>query len=131
MAIYQKLYTTQIMSTKNIPDAYVLMLEKLDEINLALDRLEADSISKFAEDINSCLEGIKRMHTQIDLLNGSISRLYMEKILQKNDKVKKRIQDIVAIQRNELNLVRQGRRTAKGYAVHIQKRTGAIINSSN
>lgn len=119
------------MTTENVPEPYVLMMEKLDEINQALNRIEMAPLSKFAKDIDSCLESIKNLNAQRILSDGDFSRPYLEKILQKNEAIKKRIQGIVAIRRNELNLVKRGRQTAKGYAVHIPNRTGGIINSSN
>lgn len=119
------------MPTENTPNAYDLMLEKLDEIEHALGRIETASMVQFAEDIKNCLESIKNVNDQSLLAEMSTSRSYMETILRKNEAIKQRIKGIAAIQRNELNLVRQGRQTAKGYAVHIPSRTGGIINSSN
>ncbi len=109
---------------------YQSMLDKLDEIELALDRQDASAISRLALDVDQCLEGIKKAD------GGSLTqptgehRLMVDTILEKNREITSRIREMTALQRNELNQLKVGRETAKGYALHHAKRTGSIINSS-
>lgn len=111
-------------------DLYVSMLEKLDQIESALNRHDAEPIQCLTRDIESYLEQMKRLDTQTDQLANDARRLLVEKILKKNAALTTRIQQITALHRAELNQIKKGLETAKGYASYRSSKTGALINSA-
>ncbi|WP_319588645.1 hypothetical protein [uncultured Desulfobulbus sp.] len=109
---------------------YALMLEKLDSIDHILDSLDISSIEQLSQDIEQCLEAIKAEDLQQTLPANDSKRSIVARILKKSGIIASRIQDITALHHNELNQIRLGRQTAKGYAAQRPSRTGSIINSS-
>lgn len=115
----------------NLPSAYGQMLAKLDEIEQALDIQDAELIVQLSSEVEHCLEQIKVFDQQSGQPATVARRRQMEELLTRNQALTARIQEITALQRNELNQLKIGLKTAKGYASHQGKRTGSIINSSN
>lgn len=118
------------MPSPDSADAYVSMLEKLDQIEIALTQHDVAPIECLSLDIESCLEKMKRLDSQPDQLTNDSRRLLVEKILKKNMALTTRIQQITALQRAELNQIKKGLETAKGYASQRSSRTGGLINSA-
>lgn len=118
------------MPSPDSADAYVSMLEKLDQIEVALNQHDVAPIECLTRDIESCLEKMKRLGSQADLVANDSRRLLVEKILNKNKALTTRIQQITALHRAELNQIKKGLETAKGYASHRSSRTGGLINSA-
>lgn len=121
----------QTMFSSDSPDVYASMLEKLEEIEHALDRHDSALITQFSQDLDSLLKKIQIMNGQQTSLPNNANRQIVEEIFRKNTAITARLQDIMALQRIELAQIKQGRETAKGYASHRSMRTGSIINSTN
>lgn len=115
----------------NNPSAYGQMLAKLDEIEQALDLQDPDLITQLSRDVEHCLEQIKNFDRQAGQPATAERRVQLEELLTRNQTLAARIREITALQRNELNQLKIGMDTAKGYASHHARRTGSIINSSN
>ncbi len=115
----------------NNPSAYGQMLAKLDEIERTLDLQDAELIGQLSSEVEQCLEQIKQFDRQAGQPATVKRRAQMEELLARNQVLTARIREITALQRNELNQLKVGLETAKGYASHHAKRTGSIINSSN
>lgn len=112
-------------------DAYESMLEKLDQIEVALiNQHDVAPIECLTRDIESCLEKMKRLDSQADQLANDSRRSLVEKILKKNMAITTRIQQITALHRAELAQIKKGLETAKGYASYRSSKTGALINSA-
>ena len=118
-------------SQNNNPSAYGQMLAKLDEIEQALDLQDPDLITQLSRDVEHCLEQIKNFDRQASQPATAERRVQLEELLARNQALAARIREITALQRNELNQLKIGMDTAKGYASHHARRTGSIINSSN
>jgi hypothetical protein len=119
------------MNPEDSTNTYRLMLDKLDEIERSLDRIDASSTKNFSQDMETMLENIKSEDRQRSSLMTASQRSIVEMILKKNALIVGRIQGITAMQRSELNQLHLGIQTAKGYASQRPARTGSIINSSN
>ena len=115
----------------NLPSAYGQMLAKLDEIERALDLQDAELIGQLSSEVEQCLEQIKQFDRQAGQPATVERRVQMKELLARNQVLTTRIREITALQRNELNQLKVGLDTAKGYASYHAKRTGSIINSSN
>ena len=118
-------------SQNNNPSAYGQMLAKLDEIEQALDLQDPDLIAQLSRDVEHCLEQIKQFDRQSTQPATAARRVQLEELLTRNQALAARIREITALQRNELNQLKIGMDTARGYASHHARRTGSIINSSN
>jgi len=118
------------MPSPDPADAYESMLEKLDQIEIALNQHDVAPIECLTRDIESCLENMKQLDSQPNRLANDSRRLLVEKILKKNKALTTRIQQITALHRAELNQIKKGLETAKGYASYRSSRTGALINSA-
>ena len=118
-------------SQNNNPSAYGQMLAKLDEIEQALDLQDPDLITQLSRDVEHCLEQIKQFDRQSTQPATAARRVQLEELLTRNQALAARIREITALQRNELNQLKIGMDTARGYASHHARRTGSIINSSN
>ena len=110
---------------------YDLMLDKLDEIEQALDHADTTVIIRLAQDVEQCLARIKKEDHNSGLPTTAEQRLAVETILARNHVITARIREITALQRSELSQLKIGRETAKGYAPHQGRQSGAIINSTN
>ena len=120
---------------------YTRLLHKLDDIELALNKIDAASIQQLAAELNDCLEAIKIAANENSCVSADTSsakkhitpstRVLIEAILNKNTTLTNRIKSITALQRSEMHTVKLGRETAKGYASQRPSRTGSIIDSSN
>lgn len=117
--------------TCDLADVYASMLEKLEEIEQALDHHDCAPIKQFSRDLDMLLEKIQHLDGQQTSPPNNTHRLAMEEILKKNKVVTARLRDFLALQRIELVQIKQGRETAKSYASYRAARTGSIINSTN
>ena len=115
----------------NDQQPYDLMLDKLDEIEQALDHADTTAIIRLAQDVEQCLERIKEDDRNSGPPTTAEHRLVVETILTRNHVITARIREITALQRSELSQLKIGRETAKGYAPHQGRQSGAIINSTN
>ena len=115
----------------NDQQPYDLMLDKLDEIEQALDHADTTAIIRLAQDLEQCLDRIKEEDRKSGPPTTTEHRLAVETILARNHKISARIREITALQRSELSQLKIGRETAKGYAPHQARQSGAIINSTN
>ena len=115
----------------NNSSVYGQMLAKLDEIEQALDLQDPDLITQLSRDVEHCLEQIKQFDRQSTQPATAARRVQLEELLTRNQALAARIREITALQRNELNQLKIGMDTARGYASHHARRTGSIINSSN
>jgi hypothetical protein len=119
------------MKPEDSTNVYDMMLDKLDEIEHSIDRIDVSSINDFSLDIEIMLEKIKNEDIHRSSLITTSQRSIIEMILKKNELIVGRIKGITAIQRSELNQLHLGIQTAKGYSSQRPARTGNIINSSN
>lgn len=117
-------------SPDSTDDAYVSMLEKLDQIEIALNQHDVAPIQALTQDIESCLEQMRRLDSRPDRAANDSRRVLVEKILKKNAALTTRIQQITALHRAELNQIKKGLQTAKGYASVRTSKTGSLINSA-
>lgn len=122
--------------------SYQACSNKLDEIELALNQIDAGVIERLAGELNQCIDLLQPMDAdrgdsqkQSDDLQKqerlAVSRDAYESLLRRNLLLTDRVQSIMALQRSELDKLKLGRETAKGYAACRPARTGALINSSN
>jgi hypothetical protein len=119
------------MFSSDSSNAYATMLEKLEEIERALDIHDMAPIKLLTQDLDRHLEQIKPLNSRKANFADDSQRMAMEKILHKNRALTARVQEIMALLRVELSQIKQGRETAKGYASNRSTRTGSIINSAN
>lgn len=117
--------------------AYTACRQRLEEIELALESLDTARINQLAQELN---EGLLLMQ-QVDSAERSASEtmitepgLKKEMALSMQARIEQltmRIAGIMALQRNEMNTLKLGQETARGYATGRSPRTGSIINSAN
>jgi hypothetical protein len=119
------------MNHKDSTDAYGLILEKFEEIERSLDHIDISSIKAFSLDIDKMLAKIINDDRHRSSLMTATQQSTIEMILEKNELITGRIQGITAIQRSELNQLKLGIKTARGYSSQQPARTGSIVNSSN
>ena len=119
---------------------YTACLNKLGEIEIALNQIDAGLIEQLALELDQCLASLKEMEG--DHRNARpradhgkehlpVAADICEALLKKNSLLTHRVRSIMALQRSELDKLKLGRETAKGYAACRPARTGALINSSN
>lgn len=126
------------MQTEKIGCVYTACLDKLEEIEQSLNTITPVDIYRLAGELDSCLAAIRHTAQRPDHLMGFYDQedaqrmsLLAHAIIEKNDFLTRRIQGIMALQRCEIQTIKQGRETAKGYASYKGHRTGSIINSAN
>lgn len=117
--------------------AYTACRQRLEEIELALESLDAARINQLAQELSDCLllmqEGdrAERSASETMIAEPDLKREMALSMQAYIAQLTMRIAGIMALQRNEMNTLRLGQETARGYATGRSSRTGSIINSAN
>ena len=117
--------------------AYTACQQRIEDIEQALESLDPTRIKQLAQELDDCLAIMKQSNSPESPESGNVitepgrKQEMAASMLARIEHLTSRISGIMALQRNEMNKLKLGQETARGYAMGRASRTGAIINSAN
>ena len=117
--------------------AYTACRQQLEEIELALESLDTARINQLAQELSDCLllmqegDSAERSASETMMTEPGLKQEVAAAIQARIEQLISRVAGIMALQRNEMNTLKLGQETARGYATGRSPRTGSIIISAN
>ena len=117
--------------------AYTACQQRIEDVEQALESLDATRIRQLAQELDDCLTLMKQSDSPESPESGKVitepgrKQELAASMVARIEHLTRRISGIMALQRDEMNKLKLGQETARGYAMGRATRTGAIINSAN